>query len=125
MKKFTLNLTHTLTATLEIEAETREDALKKYEEGEYDNEIELDEECFGGISWDLVEEENVNIVFTEYNGLPEEIEVFRSRSVAEKNYINIVNSICKTEVETFDEAYEEMGNNWHSRGVRLFCTNVK
>jgi len=68
MPKFTLDLEYTETASVEVEAETVEEAYQKWLDGDYeDNDIKLDEELYGGIPWSLkrIVDENNKIVKEE------------------------------------------------------------
>ena len=54
MKKYQFDLSYHMTASLEIEAESKAEAIQKYEDGEYEyNDIQPDEELYGGIPYDL------------------------------------------------------------------------
>ena len=56
MPKFKLNLTFTTTATIEIEADTKEKAIQKWNDGSYcEMDIEPDETLYGGTPWTLAE----------------------------------------------------------------------
>ena len=51
MAKYVVTLTYTLAASVEIEAGSLEEAERKWEERESDEDIEPDEEFIGGVPW--------------------------------------------------------------------------
>ena len=55
MKEFIVELKFTETATIIIKADSADEAVKKWSDGDYDDRtIEPDEELYGGIPWSFV-----------------------------------------------------------------------
>ena len=55
MPKYVLKLRHEMTGTIEVEAPTKERAIQLWEDGDIDRTVELDEQLYGGIPWELVD----------------------------------------------------------------------
>jgi len=71
MKKFNVTITETLTKTVEVEAESREDAEQIVTDSWYKGEHILDADCFQGVEFEgeEVREEKIKVILLEPNKL--------------------------------------------------------
>ena len=69
----------------------------------------------------------IYIVQTEFQGVPEEPEVYACEKKADEAYINYVNDYTDSETKTYDEAYDVMHKNWgcSDGAVRMFTPEVQ
>ena len=53
MPKFIVHVTHTMSGTVEVVAKDKEEVEQMWGDGELFSGVELDEELYGGIPWEM------------------------------------------------------------------------